>query len=188
MAFRSNEISLPIKQFPGNRRRKISYALIVTSAVLVGLTLLVSGTGKVPGQTEFIWALLKSFWTPAVAYFIGYVLPWVEIVLGILLVFGIFPRISAAMVIPLAGGFMANNIWALTRGFKEFPHCASCFGIWEEFLGSLSVLGALIIDIVLICLALVILVLYRGDFLDFRPWFIKRRNKHDSSALQSSLP
>jgi len=121
----------------------------------VGLTLLVSGTGKLPGQTEFVDALLKSFWTPTVAYFIGYCLP-------------------------LAFGFMAINSWVLINGVERFPECATCFGIWEEFL------GALVLDVVLFCLALIVLLLHKESFLTFQPWFIRRkRRKHYEIALRS---
>ena len=158
-----------------NRSRKILYPVVVTSAVLVGLTLLISGTGKIPGQTEFIWALLKSFWTPGMAYFIGSYLPWIEIILGVLLIFGILPRMAAALFLPVAAGFIANNSWAVAQGMEKLPACASCFGIWEVYLGSLSPLGALIFDIVLLGMALVVLLLHRESFIDFRPWFIRRK-------------
>ncbi|GAH13960.1 unnamed protein product, partial [marine sediment metagenome] len=59
--------------------------VILGASVLLGLTLLVSGSGKLPGQTEFIDVLLQSLWTPPVAYFVGYCLPWVEIILEVLL-------------------------------------------------------------------------------------------------------
>lgn len=159
----------------GSRLQKNSSAIVIVSAVLIGLTLLVSGTGKLPGQTEFIFLLLKSFWTPTIAYFIGYSLPWLEIGLGIMLLLGLFPRIAAVLCLPLIGGFIANNSWALIHGVQEFPTCASCFGMWEEFLGSLSPLGALILDIVLLCLAFIVLLSHKEGFLTFRPWFIKRK-------------
>lgn len=155
----------------------IPYPLVVGSAIIVGLTMLVSGTGKLPGQTEFIDALLKSFWTPTIAYFIGYCLPWVETGLGVLLIIGILPRIAAALCIPLTAGFIANNIWAIANGVDSFPECASCFGIWEKWLGSLSPPGALVFDIVLFFLALNVLVFYRGGFLTFKPWFIRRKKR-----------
>jgi len=154
-----------------NRRNPI----VLASAILVGLTLLVAGTGKLPGQAEFADALPGSFLTPTVAYFISYALPWLEISLGVFLVLGMFPRIAAALCLPLITGFIANNSWALINGIDEFAKCAQCFGIWEELLGSLSPLGALIIDIVLFCLALVVLLFHREDFLRFQPWFIKRK-------------
>lgn len=149
---------------------------VVAAAVLLGLILLASGIGKVPGQTEFVDALLKSFWTPPVAYFIGYVLPWAETALGLLLVLGIFTRLTAAVCLPLTAGFMANNIWAMTSGVTEFPECAYCFGVWEEFFGALSPSGALIVDIVLFCLALTVLLLNRESLWTFRPWFIRRKS------------
>lgn len=73
------------------------HSLVVGSAILLGLVLLVSGTGKLPGQTEFIDALLKSFWTPPVAYLVGHCLPWVETGAGFFLLLGLFPRIAAAL-------------------------------------------------------------------------------------------
>jgi len=148
-------------------------SVILGSSILLGLTLLVSGIGKLPGQAEFIDALLQSFWTPQVAYFIGYCLPWVEVALGLLLLIGVFPRIAAALSLPLTAGFIANNSWALSQGIEQFPECAYCFGIWEEWLGSISPLQALCFDVVLFCLALIILLLHPAGFLTFRPWFVK---------------
>jgi len=153
--------------------------VVLGSSLFLGLTLAVSGTGKIPGQTEFIDALLQSFWTPQVAYFVGYCLPWVEVTLGVLLLVGVFPRIAAGLCLPLTAGFMANNSWALSQGIEQFPQCAYCFGIWERWLGSISPLPALCLDIVLFCLALIILLLHPRGFLDFRPWFIKQKGKEN---------
>jgi len=148
-------------------------SVILGSSIFLGLTLLVSGSGKLPGQAEFVDALLQSFWTPPVAYFIGYCLPWVEVALGVLLLIGVFPRIAAGLSLLLTAGFMANNSWALSQGVEQFPQCAQCFGIWEEWLGSISPLQALCLDVVLFCLALIILLLHPVGFLTFRPWFVK---------------
>jgi len=150
-------------------------SVILGSSLFLGLTLLVSGSGKLPGQAEFIDALLQSFWTPPVAYFIGYCLPWVEVALGVLLLIGVFPRIAAGLSLPITAGFMANNSWALSQGIEQFPQCAQCFGIWEEWLGAISPLQALCLDVVLFCLALIILLLHPGGFLTYRPWFVKRK-------------
>jgi uncharacterized membrane protein YphA (DoxX/SURF4 family) len=166
------ETSQTVKQRPMNLR-----PVVIGSAILLGLILLVSGTGKLPGQTEFADALLKSLWTPPVAYFIAHYLPWIETALGVFLVLGVFPRIVAALCLPLTAGFLANNSWALAHGVEKFPECADCFGIWEEFFGRLPPLGALILDIILLCLALIVLVLHRESFLAFRPWFIRRKEE-----------
>jgi uncharacterized membrane protein YphA (DoxX/SURF4 family) len=123
--------------------------VILGPSVFLGLTLLVSGFGKLPGQVEFIDALLQSFWTPPLAYFIGYCLPWVGVTLGVFLLMGSFPRIAAGLCLPLTAGFMANNSWALSQGIEQFPQCAHCFGVWEELLGTISPLQSLCLDIVL---------------------------------------
>ena len=165
--------------------KKCKNAVVVSSALFIGLILLISGTGKVPGQLEFFWALLQTFWTPAMAYFISYLLPWVEIILGIFLLVGLFPRIAAALCLPIIAGFIANNSWAVSKGLEEFQQCAYCFGAWEEFLGNLSPLGALILDIVLLGLALIVLILHEEGFLTFRPWFIRRQTKE---RVKSDFP
>jgi len=150
--------------------------------VCLGLVLLVAGSGKLPGQTEFIDVLLPSFWTPTMAYLIGYCLPWAEVILGVLLLLRVFPRIAAALCLPLTAGFMANNSWALSQGMEQFPQCGHCFGIWEELLGAISPLQALYLDIVLFCLASIMLLFHPSGFLSFKPWFIKRKEAmHDET-------
>ena len=146
-------------------------------SVFLGLVLLAAGSGKLPGQTEFTDTLLGSFWTPPVAYLIGYCLPWIEVILGVLLLLGVFPRIAAALCLPITAGFIANNAWALSQGMEQFPQCAECFGIWERLLGTISPLQALYLDIVLFGLALIILLLHPSGFLSFQPWFIKRKEE-----------
>ena len=160
------------QQVKGGWRRS---GVVFGAGLFLGLTLLVSGTGKLPGQAEFIDALLQSLWTPALAYFIGYCLPWVEVTLGVLLLTGSFSRIAASLCLPLTAGFMANNSWALSQGIEQFPQCDHCFGVWEELLGTISPLQALSLDIMLFCSALIILLFHQGGFLSIRPWFVKRK-------------
>jgi len=163
------------------QRIKVDAKGLITlgASVFLGLTLLVSGSGKLPGQTEFIDILLQSFWTPSVAYFIGYCLPWAEIILGVLLLVGSFSRIAAGLCLPLIAGFVANNSWALSQGIEQFSECSYCFGVWEEWLGAISPLQALYLDIALFCLALIVLLFYPGGFLSFRPWFIKHKARQN---------
>ena len=152
-------------------------------SIFLGLTLLVSGSGKIliieelPGQLEFIDVLLGPFYIPTMVYLIVHCLPWTEIALGALLLLGIFPRIAPALCLPLTAGFMASNSYALSQGMEQFPTCACCFGKWEGLLGAMSPLQALCFDIVLFCLALVILLFHPRGFLDSRPWFIKKKKE-----------
>jgi uncharacterized membrane protein YphA (DoxX/SURF4 family) len=145
-------------------------------STFVGLTLFISGVGKIPGQTEFADLLLKSFWTPTMAYLIAHALPVGEIILGLFLVFGIFPRIAAGLCLPLLIGFMANNSLAISRGMEEFPSC-SCFGVWETLFGIVTPMQAMVYDVVLLMLAVIILVFHPTGFWHFRPWLIKKRKE-----------
>ncbi|MFH0768773.1 MAG: DoxX family protein [Chloroflexota bacterium] len=158
-----------------SRWRKTS--VVLGPSIFLGLTLLAAGSGKLPGRLEFIDALLRSLWTPGLAYFIGYCLPWIEIVLGVLLLTGVFARIAAGLCLPLTAGFMANNSWALSQGMEQFPQCDYCFGIWEKLFGTISPLQALSLDILLFCLAFMILLLHPAGFSSSRPWFIKQRGE-----------
>jgi len=139
----------------------------------LGLTLFISGVGKIPGQTEFADILLKSFWNPTMVYLIAHVLPVGEIVLGLFLVFGIFPRIAAALCIPLNIGFMANNISAVSRGIEKFPSCG-CFGVWEQLFGIVTPEQALIYDMVMLSLAVIVVLFHPTGWWHFRPWMIKK--------------
>lgn len=150
--------------------------IIVVPCVLLGLMLLVSGAGKLPGQAEFADVLLGSFWTPTIANLISHVLPWVEVALGALLILGVFPRLTATLSLPLLAGFMANNIWAISQGMERFPDCG-CFGVLEEIFGSLSPVQAMSMDIVLILFAVTVIVFHPAPFLSFQSWFRKRKGE-----------
>ena len=164
------------------------FVVSIVASILVGLTLLFAGVGKVvglgqmPGQTEFLDKLLPGFiLTPAVAYFIGYVfipyvLPFLEIILGIILVIGLWPRLMAIFCLPLTLGFIANNVWMISQGLDEYPAC-DCFGIWEEIFGIVSPLQSLCIDIGLFVLALIIIFLCPGTFFSSQLWMNKVKRK-----------
>lgn len=154
-----------------SRRQRI--LVIFIPCILLGLVLLVSGAGKLPGQAEFVGVLLGSFWTPPIAFFISHVLPWIEAVLGAVLLLGVFPRIAAALSLPLIAGFMTNNAWAISQG-ETFGSCG-CFGIFEEFFGGMTPVQALGMDIALLFLALTIVILHPAPFLSFQSWFAKRK-------------
>jgi uncharacterized membrane protein YphA (DoxX/SURF4 family) len=155
--------------------RKTSITLV--PLLFLGLILLISGTGKLPGQAEFADVLLQSFWGPTMGFLIASLLPWAEVVLGVALLLWIFPRIAAILTLPLVLGFIANNSWALSQGMDKFPKCGYCFGIFEEFFGAVSPLQSLIIDIALLIAALLIILFHPGGFLSFRPWFLRWKRK-----------
>jgi len=172
-------MGIPKPQLKTRRQRIL---IVIVPCLLLGLMLLVAGIGKLPGlgefgafpgQTEFIDALLGSFWTPAVAFFISDILPWIEVVLGLALLLGIFPRIAAILSLPLIAGFMASNIWAISHGLG-FGSCG-CWGIFEKLFGNTTPLQALTLDIVLFLFAVIIILVNPFGFLTFRWWFSKEK-------------
>jgi len=167
------------------------YIVSLVACILVGLTLIASGSGKaigfgeVPGQTaEFVGDVLPAAFinstTVFIIYeiFIPYIFPAAELILGIFLLIGFVPRLTAVICIPLTLLFMSNNIWSIMQGLDKYPECA-CFGIWEELLGGLTPVQSLGYDIGLLILAVVIILLYPGVFLASREWLTKPFKKAD---------
>jgi uncharacterized membrane protein YphA (DoxX/SURF4 family) len=159
--------------------------IIVIPCVLLGLTLLVAGIGKLPGltelgtfpgQTEFLDVIFGSFW-PTVAFFITDVLPWIEVILGLALVLGIYPRIAAVLSLPLTAAFMTSNIWAITHG-EAFGSCG-CWGVFESLFGDMTPIQSLGIDIALVFFAVIIILYFPAPFLRFQSWFRKRKRRED---------
>lgn len=165
-----------------NKTRNI---ISLVACILVGVTMVVAGSGKligfgeVPGQTvEFVGDILPEAWiTPGSVFFIfeifvPYILPIAETLLGLLLLIGLAPRLIAILCIPLIAAFMTNNIWSISQGVDKFPECV-CFGIWETFFGGLTRVQSLIYDIVLFILVIIIIFVLPGRFLASRPWLEK---------------
>ncbi|MBM3118516.1 MAG: redoxin domain-containing protein [Chloroflexi bacterium] len=169
----------------------------LVASILIGLTLLVSGTGKILGIEEtpaqvvdFISNFLPSiFITPATIYFlfdvfVPVVIPWVEVILGACLLIGFLPRLMAVLYLPLLAAFMGTNLWSIMQG--GYTTCASCFGIWEQYFGSLTPTQSLIYDLVLLALAIVIIIFQPRGFLSSREWLAKRR-KFDAATLKPKI-
>jgi uncharacterized membrane protein YphA (DoxX/SURF4 family) len=160
--------------------------LSIVASVIVGLLLLIAGTGKLfgfgqmPGQTEFLDRFIPDFlFTPETAQFIGlvfipYLLPVIEIVIAVLLLAGIWPRVMALMVMYLTLGFMANNLWTIGQGVDKFPDCP-CFGIWETWTGvRFTPTQSLYIDIGLFILAAVIVFIPPVRLFSHQFWFTRQ--------------
>ncbi len=170
-------------------KKRIKNIVSLVCCIIIGLTFIASGSGKaigfgeVPGQTvEFIGDILPdALITPTTVFllfevFIPFILPGIEMLLGILLLVGLVPRLIAVICLPLTMALMANNIWSISQGLDKFPECV-CFGIWEEILGGLTPAQALSYDILLFVMALVIILLYPGGFLSSRAWLTRLLSK-----------
>ena len=153
----------------------------IVACTLIGLTLLAAGGGKlanlgqIPGQTEFLDRFIPDFLlTPELAYFVGMVfIPWIlpiaEILIGLLLIIGIWPRFVIILFLPLVLGFMANNSYMIATGVDKYPTC-ECFGIWELWFGGLTPTQSMYYDIGLFILAVIIIVVHPGPFFSHQFW------------------
>jgi uncharacterized membrane protein YphA (DoxX/SURF4 family) len=156
----------------------------LVAAVAVALIFLFAGIGKLtdlgqmPGQTEYLDKMIPDFLlTPELARFIGLVfIPWIlpvsEILLGLLLLSGLWPRIWAIAVMLLTASFMYNNIWMISQGIDKYPDCA-CFGFWETIFGPVSPAISLGIDIVMFALMAVVILVLPGGLLSSQFWIHK---------------
>jgi uncharacterized membrane protein YphA (DoxX/SURF4 family) len=169
-----------------DRQPMVRSIISIIACILIGAILLIAGIGKIaefgtiPGQTDFLDKFIPDFLlTPDVARFIGlYFIPWImpiaEIVIGAALIIGIWPRIFAIIFIPLVFGFMANNSYAIANGMEKFPEC-ECFGVF----GALTPIQSMYMDIGMFILAVLIIVIHPGGFFAHQFWInrIFNRNK-----------
>lgn len=148
-------------------------SVTVVPMIFLGIVLLVAGVGKVwagtvAGETEFFSELFHYFWGPTMSYLISTLLPWAEVILGLLLLSTVLPRLAATLSLPLIAGFMANNAYAISKGVAEYPACGYCFGVLEKFLGSPTPTQSLCIDIAMFIAALIVVFVHPAGFFSLR--------------------
>jgi len=145
----------------------------IGASIILGLIFIASGLGKLPYQGEFLAIILSgSFLTPLLAHIVGRWLPAIEIVLGLLLIFGIATKFMASLSSVLIAAFIAHNSWVINHGLGHKP--CGCLGALERLLlGEFSTTEALYMDIGMLALVLIILLSYPGNFFTIRPWFLR---------------
>jgi len=100
-------------------------------------------------------------------------LPYVEIIIGVLLITGIIARLTASLALVLTLGLIASNSIMLVQGLGDKP--CGCFGEAERWVQlRLSIADALYIDVVMLILGFMVLFFYQGRFFNINPWFLKR--------------
>ena len=150
------------------------YWIAFGASILLALVFLTSGVGKLLGQSAFLLALSTYIISPAAAALLARWLPWVELVLGLCLLVGIFPQIAAGVSTILVAAFILHNSWMIANGFGHEP--CSCLGVMERiFGGNMSTTTSLYVDIGLVVLALAVYFCYPGRLLNARPWFMRWR-------------
>jgi uncharacterized membrane protein YphA (DoxX/SURF4 family) len=149
----------------------------IGAGIFIGLMFVAAGFGKLPHQGEY-WGLIlfDYFDSMTLLRFTDIVkqwLPWVEIILGSLLIVGIASKIVASFFSVLILGFIVNNIWMISHGAGREP--CGCFGKFEELLGTLSAENALCMDLGMLVLVSIIFLYYPGNFFSIRPWFLQKK-------------
>jgi len=136
----------------------------------LGVVFIVSGAGKLPELAAFVNQVEEADILPhALARVYGTALPWVEIVIGALLILGLFSRFAAGIGGLAALSFIIGNSTRLYQGL--YGECG-CFGTIASL--NFSTRDALIIDFVLMIMAIQILV-HKGEFLSLDSWIFRRR-------------
>lgn len=147
------------------------------AALILGIIFLTSGIGKSLAEVELFDTFFPGFLdflSLDQARLLFYGLPYVEIVIGALLVLGVAIRLVAAFSSLMIAGFIASNVWFITNG-RGFEPCG-CLGIFDRlFQSKLSTQQSLYLDVAMLALTLVIIFCYERGFTDFYPWFIKKK-------------
>ncbi len=148
----------------------------VGASILLGLFFASAGLGKLLQQAEtfsIFLVPLPDFLAPAfVRVFLAW-LPYVELIVGLLLIIGVAAKLVAVSSVVLIAGFIANNGWLLSHGLGNEP--CGCLGMAERIIQArLSAMNSLYLDVVMLVLVSIILLYYQSTFFNIYPWFSVR--------------
>ena len=150
--------------------RRYKHWIGVWASILLGLIFVAAGLGKALYRAE-AFVFFPDFLPIAFAKSVFIWLPAIEVVVGLLLIFGIAAKLVATFSLVLIAGFIANNSLLLSLGLGDEP--CGCFGIAETIAQArLSTIGSLYLDVVMLVLVLVLLFCYQRNFFNIYPWFL----------------
>jgi uncharacterized membrane protein YphA (DoxX/SURF4 family) len=154
---------------------KVRFWLTLVPSLLLALIFLSSGIGKLLGHSALLLSMSTlTFFPDWLEFLIVNVLPWGELLMGILLLAGILTQLVSFVSCILVACFIFQNSWMIMHGFSNEP--CSCFGILDRvFLGKLSTLNALYIDVFMLVMAILIYLAYQGKLVNWRPWYLRRK-------------
>jgi uncharacterized membrane protein YphA (DoxX/SURF4 family) len=152
---------------------RVRYWVAFGASIVLAVVLLTAGVGKLMGQGAFLLTLETWFVSENIANWVANWLPWLELVLGLCLLVGIFPQIAAGITALLVAAFIMHNGWMIAHGLGYQP--CHCLGVMERIMGEMSTVTSLYVDIGLIILALAVYFCYPGRLNNVRPWFLRWR-------------
>lgn len=130
--------------------------LIIFLRILIGGFFILTGLIKLRLPVEEVQALIRTFQVlPAdFTYSAAFVLPWIELIPGLLLVIGIRPLYSMGFIMGLTAIFVLGLISIIARGIPV-EDCG-CLGGWIKETPPVALLR----DMVIIILSLPVLKFY----------------------------
>jgi uncharacterized membrane protein YphA (DoxX/SURF4 family) len=156
--------------------------LALFSRIVLGGIFVVAGAAKIPhivpkeGSSLFQEIMQYQILPHHLATAYAYVLPPLEVLIGVLLIVGIFQKASSALAGLITLSFVIAKVLALARGL-DIQICG-CFGSLVPLLKEQS----LALDFVMLALSAQIFF-HRGDFLALGPWVksVTDRSKEKAS-------
>jgi uncharacterized membrane protein YphA (DoxX/SURF4 family) len=147
------------------------------ASIVLGLIFMAAGFGKL-FSPAYIFKLtfnpFPGFISTAFSNSVFHWLPYLEIIIGVLLIIGIMPRFAAVLAGLLIAGFITHNAWRLNQGLAYTP--CTCFGVLDRILGlELSTTDSLYLDIAMLVLAFLVIFCHKGRFFNIRPRFFSAR-------------
>jgi len=107
-------------------KSKILYYIQITTRVILGALLLIAGIFKLQDNTALFETIAYITWLPiGIKSFIIDVLPWIEVIVGGLLIAGVFKKVVIPAGALIYAGFFAFAIYGLGSGMEG--DCG-CFG------------------------------------------------------------
>jgi len=138
----------------------------------LGGVFIFSGVAKLAALEAFADLVVEYHILPhSLSRIYGYLLPGVEVAVGIFLVSGLFLRTNAFISILATISFLIAKSVSLYRG--EHFTCG-CFGETAVTLSSVTIA----LDVLLLGLAFQILF-HKGEFLSLGPWFSQKAAEQD---------
>lgn len=150
---------------------KYRYWMKVPAMTFLGMIFIVAGVGKIffysSAFSPFPFIQLFDAGLPlAINQFLFAVLPYVEIVIGAMLVHGFMVKFANTIAASMVGVFLINNIYMVSIGRGREP--CHCFGM----AGGLTYIDALVIDIMMAVMVAVIFFCHKGSYFNLTPWFL----------------
>ena len=137
---------------------------VLVVRLLVASILLLAGWIKIREGRQRFFTTVRGYGLlprlPSAVY--ASALPWVELTVGIALLFGFLIHLSALAALAMVASFMIAALWAIARRLNL---TCSCFGLlYRERIG----LSTVVRDIVMAACCIVIVLFDHGEFAMFR--------------------